>query len=120
MKGETVVLDLGANVECDSKNLVQFAVMGANLAHSALGRHRPRVGLLNVGVEAAKGNDEVKAAAEILRGVQNQPFEFVGLVEGHDLTLGETDVIDNDGFTITEDHRVRTECVRTFRNWWCP
>src|SRR3546814_4268689 len=60
MKGETVLLDLGANVECDSRNLVQFAVMGANLAHSALGRHRPRVGLLNVGVEDAKGNDEVK------------------------------------------------------------
>src|SRR3546814_10243078 len=81
MKGETVLLDLGANVECDARNLVQFAVMGANLAHSALGRHRPRVGLLNVGVEDAKGNDEVKAAAEILRGVQNPPFEFVGFVE---------------------------------------
>ena len=99
MKGETVLLDLGANVECDARNLVQFAVMGANLAHSALGRHRPRVGLLNVGVEDAKGHDEVKAAAEVLRATQNPPFEFVGFVEGNDITMGETDVIVTDGFT---------------------
>lgn len=99
MKGETVVLDLGANVECDARNLVQFAVMGANLAHSALGRHRPRVGLLNVGVEELKGHDEVRGAAELLRAVHNPPFEFVGFVEGDDITKGETDVIVTDGFT---------------------
>jgi glycerol-3-phosphate acyltransferase PlsX len=99
MKGETVVLDLGANVECDARNLVQFAVMGANLAHSALGRHRPRVGLLNVGVEELKGHDEVRGAAELLRNVANPPFEFVGFVEGDDITKGETDVIVTDGFT---------------------
>lgn len=99
MKGETVVLDLGANVECDARNLVQFAVMGANLAHSALGRHRPRVGLLNVGVEELKGHDEVRGAAELLRAVANPPFEFVGFVEGDDITKGETDVIVTDGFT---------------------
>ncbi|HEX6959704.1 MAG TPA: phosphate acyltransferase PlsX [Ferrovibrio sp.] len=99
LKGETVLLDLGANVECDAKNLVQFAVMGANLAHSALGRHRPRVGLLNVGVEEVKGHDEVKAAAEVLRSVENPPFEFVGFVEGNDITMGDTDVIVTDGFT---------------------
>ncbi|MCW0236487.1 MAG: phosphate acyltransferase PlsX [Ferrovibrio sp.] len=98
-KGETVVLDLGANVECDAKNLVQFAVMGANLAHSALGRHRPRVGLLNVGVEDVKGHDEVKAAAEMLRAVKNPPFEFVGFVEGNDIGGGNVDVIVTDGFT---------------------
>ncbi|MBP7066497.1 phosphate acyltransferase PlsX [Ferrovibrio sp.] len=99
LKGETVMLDLGANVECDSRNLVQFAVMGANLAHSALGRHRPRVGLLNVGVEELKGNDAVRGAAELLRAVQNPPFEFVGFVEGDDITKGEVDVIVTDGFT---------------------
>lgn len=98
-KGETVVLDLGANVECDARNLVQFAVMGANLAHSALGRHRPRVGLLNVGVEDVKGHDEVKAAAEMLRAVNNPPFEFVGFVEGNDIGGGNVDVIVTDGFT---------------------
>lgn len=99
MKGETVVLDLGANVECDARNLVQFAVMGANLAHSALGRHRPRVGLLNVGVEELKGHDEVRGAADLLRAVANPPFEFVGFVEGDDITKGEVDVIVTDGFT---------------------
>ncbi len=99
LKGETVMLDLGANVECDSRNLVQFAVMGANLAHSALGRHRPRVGLLNVGVEELKGNDAVRGAAELLRAVPNPPFEFVGFVEGDDITKGEVDVIVTDGFT---------------------
>ncbi|MEK9968275.1 MAG: phosphate acyltransferase PlsX [Ferrovibrio sp.] len=98
-KGEIVVLDLGANVECDAKNLVQFAVMGANLAHSALGRHRPRVGLLNVGVEDVKGHDEVKSAAELLRAVNNPPFEFVGFVEGNDIGGGDVDVIVTDGFT---------------------
>ncbi|QDO98794.1 phosphate acyltransferase PlsX [Ferrovibrio terrae] len=98
-KGETVVLDLGANVECDARNLVQFAVMGANLAHSALGRHRPRVGLLNVGVEDVKGHDEVKAAAEMLRAVNNPPFEFIGFVEGNDIGGGSVDVIVTDGFT---------------------
>lgn len=99
MKGETVVLDLGANVECDAQNLVQFAVMGANLAHSALGRHRPRVGLLNVGVEELKGHDEVRGAAELLRAAVNPPFEFVGFVEGDDIAKGEVDVIVTDGFT---------------------
>lgn len=99
MKGETCVLDLGANVECDAKNLVQFAVMGANLAHSALGRHRPRVGLLNVGVEEMKGHDEVRGAAELLRAAENPPFEFVGFVEGDDIAKGEVDVIVTDGFT---------------------
>jgi glycerol-3-phosphate acyltransferase PlsX len=99
LKGETVVLDLGANVECDARNLVQFAVMGANLAHSALGRHRPRVGLLNVGVEELKGHDEVRAAADLLRAVAKPPFEFVGFVEGNDIAGGEVDVIVTDGFT---------------------
>lgn len=99
MKGETVMLDLGANVECDARNLVQFAVMGANLAHSALGRHRPRVGLLNVGVEELKGNDEVRGAAELLRSVKDAPFEFYGFVEGDDITKGDVDVVVTDGFT---------------------
>lgn len=98
-KGETVLLDLGANVECDARNLVQFAVMGANLAHSALGRHRPRVGLLNVGVEELKGHDAVREAADTLRGVRAAPFEFCGFVEGNDITGGDVDVVVTDGFT---------------------
>ena len=98
-RGEVVMLDLGANVDCDARNLVQFAVMGANLAHSALGRHRPRVGLLNVGAEEMKGNDEVRGAAELLRAVQDPPFDFRGFIEGDDIAKGDVDVVVTDGFT---------------------
>ena len=99
LRGEVVMLDLGANVDCDSRNLVQFAVMGANLAHSALGRHRPRVGLLNVGAEELKGNDEVRGAADLLRKVQDPPFDFRGFIEGDDIAKGDVDVVVTDGFT---------------------
>jgi glycerol-3-phosphate acyltransferase PlsX len=97
--GECVLLDLGANVECDANNLVQFAVMGANFAHAVLGRQRPTVGLLNVGTEELKGNDEVRGAAEILRNVRDLAFEFHGFVEGDDIARGTVDVIVTDGFT---------------------
>lgn len=99
LRGEAVMLDLGANVECDATNLVQFAVMGANFAYSVLGRMRPTVGLLNVGSEDVKGNDTVKEAAEILRRAGNLPFEFLGFVEGDDIAKGTVDVIVTDGFT---------------------
>ncbi len=98
-RGETVLLDLGANVECDADNLVQFAVMGANFAHSVLGRYRPTVGLLNVGVEEVKGNEAVKAAAEQLRAARGLAFDFHGFVEGDDITKGTVDVVVTDGFT---------------------
>ncbi len=98
-RGETVLLDLGANIDCDANNLVQFAVMGANFAHSVLGRARPLIGLLNVGVEEQKGNEAVKAAAETLRGATNVAFDFHGFVEGDDIAKGVVDVIVTDGFT---------------------
>ncbi len=97
--GECVVLDLGANIECGSDNLVQFAVMGAHFAHTVLGRERPTVGLLNVGSEEVKGNDTVRAAAEILRGAEGLPFDFHGFVEGDDVGKGTVDVVVTDGFT---------------------
>lgn len=98
-RGEIVMLDLGANVECDADNLVQFAVMGANFAHSVLGRFRPTVGLLNVGVEEVKGHDVLKAAAEKLRATSDFAFDFSGFVEGDDIARGAVDVIVTDGFT---------------------
>lgn len=98
-RGEIVMLDLGANVECDADNLVQFAVMGANFAHSVLGRFRPTVGLLNVGVEEVKGHETLKAAAEKLRATPDLAFDFVGFVEGDDIGRGTVDVIVTDGFT---------------------
>lgn len=97
--GESVVLDLGANIECDADNLVQFAVMGAHFARTVLGRERPSVGLLNVGSEEMKGNDTVRAAAEMLRTSSGLPFEFHGFVEGDDVGKGTVDVIVTDGFT---------------------
>ncbi len=97
--GECVLLDLGANIECDANNLVQFAVMGANFAHSVLGRSRPTVGLLNVGTEDVKGNDAVRGAADILRRHSKLAFDFHGFVEGDDIAHGTVDVVVTDGFT---------------------
>ncbi|MEH6474071.1 MAG: phosphate acyltransferase PlsX [Sneathiella sp.] len=97
--GETVMLDLGANVECDADNLVQFAVMGADFARAVLGRVPPRVGLLNVGSEELKGSDTIKEANERLRSLANPPFEYCGFIEGDDITRGVVDVVVTDGFT---------------------
>ncbi|WP_025898495.1 phosphate acyltransferase PlsX [Sneathiella glossodoripedis] len=98
-KGETVMLDLGANIECDADNLVQFAVMGADFARAVLGRVPPRVGLLNVGSEELKGSDTIKEAGERLRSIENAPFEYSGFIEGDDITRGVVDVVVTDGFT---------------------
>jgi glycerol-3-phosphate acyltransferase PlsX len=99
VQGECVMLDLGANVESDANNLVQFAVMGANFAHSVLGRERPLVGLLNVGSEELKGHLDVRAAADMLRKMPNLAFDFHGFVEGDDICKGTVDVVVTDGFT---------------------
>ncbi len=96
--GDSVMLDLGANVECDSNNLVQFAVMGEVYARNELGLSQPSVGILNVGVEGLKGNDSVRDAAAILKE-SNLPLEFYGFVEGDDIGKGTVDVIVTDGFT---------------------
>ena len=97
-RGDIVMLDLGANMVCDSRNLVEFAVMGDVFARAVLGLPNPRIGLLNVGSEELKGDDRVRQAAEILR---QSPFasQFYGFVEGGDITAGTTDVIVTDGFT---------------------
>ncbi len=97
-RGETVMLDLGANVECDADNLVQFAVMGHVFARTVLGLDRPTVGLLNVGSEDQKGQEEVKAAGALMRD-SKLPFDFHGFVEGNDICAGTVDVVVTDGFT---------------------
>ena len=96
--GESVMLDVGANVECDANNLVQFGMLGAAYARTVLGRRRPTVGLVNVGAEETKGGDSVKQAAALFRS-SNLPFEFFGFVEGDDLGAGTVDVFVVDGFT---------------------
>lgn len=97
-KGDIVMLDLGANVSCDSRNLVDFAIMGNAFAKAVLGLPKPTIGLLNVGSEELKGDDRLRNAAEVLR---NSPLsgQFYGFVEGHDITAGTTDVVVTDGFT---------------------
>ncbi len=97
-RGETVMLDLGANIECDVDNLVQFAVIGAIFARTVLGVPEPSIGLLNVGAEQLKGNDTLRSAAEILRSIP-LPGSFYGFVEGNDIPAGTVDVVVTDGFT---------------------
>jgi len=96
---DLVMLDLGANTECDTENLIQFAVMGAAYARSALELERPRVALLNIGTEDLKGTDEIRDAAAMLRDATYLPMDFTGFIEGDRLSRGEVDVIVCDGFS---------------------
>jgi glycerol-3-phosphate acyltransferase PlsX len=97
-RGETVMLDLGANLECDADNLAEFAVMGSVFAQVLLGLDRPKVGLLNVGSEEEKGHEELRQAARWLRR-PDAPVNFHGFVEGNDIGRGTVDVVVTDGFT---------------------
>jgi glycerol-3-phosphate acyltransferase PlsX len=97
-RGDVVMLDLGANVQCDTRNLVEFAVMGDVFARTVLGLTAPTIGLLNVGTEELKGDDTVREAAEILRASHIGP-QFHGFIEGHDIAAGTVDVVVTDGFT---------------------
>ena len=87
LKSESVMLDLGANTECDATNLVQFAVMGAAFARTVLGLERPKVALLNIGEEELKGTGELRAAATVLKGAR-RPMQFLGFVEGDKIGSG--------------------------------
>ncbi|HZF74221.1 MAG TPA: phosphate acyltransferase PlsX [Acetobacteraceae bacterium] len=97
-RGDVVMLDLGANLQCDARNLVEFAVMGDAFARAVLGLTSPSIGLLNVGSEELKGDERVRLAAETLRD-SHLGTGFRGFVEGHDITAGTVDVIVTDGFT---------------------
>ncbi|HEU4458670.1 MAG TPA: phosphate acyltransferase PlsX [Methylibium sp.] len=97
--GHTTVLDLGANVDCSAENLLQFAVMGSALVSAVEGDASPRVGLLNIGEEAIKGNETIKRAGEMLRRAQAAGLvNFIGNVEGNDIFTGKTDIVVCDGF----------------------
>lgn len=97
-RGDVVMLDLGANLQCDARNLVEFAVMGDTFARAVLGLPNPTIGLLNVGSEELKGDDRIRAAAEVLRE-SHIGAGFHGFVEGHDIAAGTVDVVVTDGFT---------------------
>ncbi len=95
LNGRTHILDLGANVDCRAERLLQFAVMGSVLAAELEGIARPRIGLLNVGQEAIKGNRQVQQADALLRDTD---LNYIGYVEGDDIYCGEVDVVVCDGF----------------------
>ncbi len=97
-RGESVVLDVGATIGADARQLLEFAVMGEAMARSLFGLERPSVGLLNVGVEEIKGNEAVKEAGKLLREI-NLPMHFHGNVEGDDISKGTVDVVVTEGFT---------------------
>ncbi len=98
LRGRTVVLDVGANVEADAEQLVTFAIMGEAFARATLGIARPSVGLLNIGSEEMKGHEEVREAHEWLRAA-SLDLDYRGFVEGDDISSGLVDVVVTDGFT---------------------
>jgi phosphate acyltransferase len=97
-RGESVVLDVGATIGADARQLLEFAVMGEAMARSLFGLEQPTVGLLNVGVEEIKGNEAVKEAGRLLREMP-LPIHFHGNVEGDDISKGTVDVVVTEGFT---------------------
>lgn len=98
-RGESVVLDVGATIGADSQQLVDFSMMGAAMARALFNIERPTVGLLNIGVEEVKGQDEIREAGRLLRETRFQGLAYHGFVEGTDLGKGTVDVVVTEGFT---------------------
>ena len=98
-KGMSVVLDLGANIECSSKNLFDFSIMGASLFTSLYPGEKPNVALLNIGSEELKGNETIKETYQILQEKKSANYNFEGYIEGNELMNGDVNVIVSDGFT---------------------
>ena len=98
-KGFNVVLDLGANIECSEKNLLDFSIMGASLYKSLYPNDEAKVALLNIGSEELKGNEIIKNAYQLLNEKKNKDFTFMGYIEGNNIMEGDVNVIVTDGFT---------------------
>jgi glycerol-3-phosphate acyltransferase PlsX len=98
LKGETVVLDVGATIGADPELLFEFAVMGAAMARAFLDKSRPTVGLLNIGVEEVKGLEPIRLAGQMLREAQLPNLDYVGFVEGNGIGQGTVDVVVTEGF----------------------
>ena len=98
-KGMSVVLDLGANIECSSKNLLDFSIMGASLYTSLYPNDKPNVALLNIGSEELKGNEIIKETYQLLNEKKSKNYNFDGYIEGNHLMDGKVNVIVSDGFT---------------------
>ena len=97
--GMSVVLDLGANIECSSKNLLDFSIMGASLFTSLYPEEKPNVALLNIGSEELKGNEVIKETYQLLNEKKSDNYNFAGYIEGNHLMDGKVNVIVSDGFT---------------------
>ena len=97
--GMSVVLDLGANIECSSKNLFDFSIMGASLYTSLYPDKKPNIGLLNIGSEELKGNETIKETFKILSDKKSENYNFAGYIEGNEIMDGKINVIISDGFT---------------------
>ena len=115
-RGETVMLDLGANLECRPEHLVQFAIMGSLFGKAVLGLLNPSVGILNVGSEELKGNEVIRAAAAQLRTME-LPGTFHGFVEGDDIPAGTVDVVVTDGFTGNVALKTAEGTARLYTEW---
>lgn len=127
-QGKTVVLDLGANVDCSSTMLVQFAIMGSVMAEEILGLTRPRVSLLNIGEEEAKGLASIRDASALLKTIP--AINYIGYLEANELLTGKTDVLVCDGFVGNVTLKTMEGMVRMFlsllksqsegkkRSWW--
>jgi len=98
LRGESIVLDVGASIGADAEHLVDLAVMGAATARILFGLQRPTVGLLNIGVEEVKGLEQVREAGRMLREKQLPDLDYVGFVEGDDIGAGKVDVVVTEGF----------------------
>jgi glycerol-3-phosphate acyltransferase PlsX len=98
LRGESVVLDVGATIGADAHQLIDFAILGAGMARALFGMERPTVGLLNVGVEEIKGQEEVKEAGLLLREPGKMAMDYHGFVEGDDIGKGTVDVVVTEGF----------------------
>ncbi|ASP32216.1 MULTISPECIES: phosphate acyltransferase PlsX [Stappiaceae] len=98
MRGESVVLDVGATIGADAQQLIDFAILGGAMARAVFGVQRPSVGLLNIGVEEVKGLEEVRTAGRLLRETPLRSLDYAGFVEGNDLGKGTVDVVVTEGF----------------------
>ena len=98
-KGMSVVLDLGANIECSAKNLMDFSIMGASLYTSLYPDDKPNVALLNIGSEELKGNETIKETFQLLNEKNSNNYNFAGYIEGNHIMDGDVNVIVSDGFT---------------------
>ena len=97
--GMSVVLDLGANIECSEKNLIDFSIMGASIFNSLYPNENAKVALLNIGSEEIKGNEVLKNTYQEMSKIKSSDFEFKGFIEGNELMNGDVNVIVSDGFT---------------------